>query len=360
MKTIVIDARNKSLGSGRYTARLVEYLQRVDTNLSHRYKILVRQKDVENWNLSSKRFEKVVVKARRYSLSEQLVLAARLYWLRPSLVHFTSAAQPLLYFGKSITTVQELTSLRFNTDTKRYKFKAWLHKMAVRKTPHLIVPSEYTKDDIARYAHINSRKIEVIPQGGDVVSGTSKKIPDLENKRYICYVGQGYAHKNLQVLVEAYQELKTTEPDLVLVFAGKLDSGYRKLQRYIAKQEIEGVLFTDYIEDAELKWLYEHTEAYVFPSLSEGFGLPGLEAMAHGAPVVSSDATCLPEVYGKAAEYFNPEDVREMAMKIGKVLNHPEVQKRLIQEGKQRAAKYSWQQMAEQTLAAYKNSLKEA
>lgn len=357
MKTIVIDARNKSLGSGRYTARLVEQLQQVDSDLSHRYKILVTAKDNEGWNLTSKRFEKITVASRRYSLHEQFLLALKLYLLRPSLVHFTSIAQPLLYFGHSLTTIQELTAIRFPSDTKRIKFKAWLHRMAIRKTPKIIVPSQFTKDDVARYADINSRKITIIAEGGDVVSGVSKKIEILDGKRYICYVGRGYDHKNLERLTIAFSQLAETDPELLLVFAGKLDAGYRKLQKFVEKQGITGVVFTDYVADNELKWLYEHTEAYVFPSLSEGFGLPGLEAMAHGAPVIASNAGALPEIYGDAAVYFDPENTDDIARRIRKTLADPKKLMSLRTAGKVRSGKYSWQKMAEQTLAEYNTIL---
>jgi glycosyltransferase involved in cell wall biosynthesis len=112
-------------------------------------------------------------------------------------------------------------------------------------------------------------------------------------------------------------------------------------------------VFTDFINEGELRWLYEHSAAYVFPSLSEGFGLPGLEAMIHGTPVVSSDATCLPEVYGDAAHYFDPRDVRDMAAKISDVLTDSKLRQDLIKKGTAQAAKYSWQRMAEQTLEIY-------
>jgi glycosyltransferase involved in cell wall biosynthesis len=103
--------------------------------------------------------------------------------------------------------------------------------------------------------------------------------------------------------------------------------------------------------------MYEHTAAYVFPSLSEGFGLPGLEAMAHGAPVASSNATCLPEIYGEAAHYFNPTDAGDMAVKIAAVVNNPDLRAELIKNGRKQAAKYSWAKMAAETLEIYEQAL---
>jgi glycosyltransferase involved in cell wall biosynthesis len=111
------------------------------------------------------------------------------------------------------------------------------------------------------------------------------------------------------------------------------------------------------VSEGELRWLYEHCAAYVFPSLSEGFGLPGLEAMVHGAPVVSSNATCLPEVYGDAAHYFDPLNVDDIARKITEVLDNQALRNNLIARGHAQAATYSWRRMAEQTLAVYEACL---
>ena len=143
-----------------------------------------------------------------------------------------------------------------------------------------------------------------------------------------------------------------------LVHAGKLDYYAKKLRRWVKGQGMEGqVNFLGFVSDQELKWLYQNAQAYVFPSLSEGFGLPGLEAMVHVCPVVSSNATCLPEVYGDAAEYFDPLDVEEMAGAINKVLGSEALRSKLIALGYAQAKKYSWQRMAEQTLEVYKEVL---
>ncbi|MEX1058924.1 MAG: glycosyltransferase, partial [Candidatus Saccharimonadales bacterium] len=120
---------------------------------------------------------------------------------------------------------------------------------------------------------------------------------------------------------------------------------------------IEGLVFTGFASEARLRWLYEHATAYVFPSLSEGFGLPGLEAMAHGAPVISSNATSLPEIYGESAEYFNPESTRDMVRVVGHVLENPARRAQLKRLGSLQVQKYSWQKNAEQTLEVYRQAL---
>jgi len=107
------------------------------------------------------------------------------------------------------------------------------------------------------------------------------------------------------------------------------------------------------VDDANLSWLYSNAQAYVFPSLMEGFGLPGLEAMGYGTPVVSSNATCLPEVYGQAAHYFNPEDTSDMAEAIDQVLSDDKIRTRLAKAGYKQIKKYSWKKQAQETHKVY-------
>jgi glycosyltransferase involved in cell wall biosynthesis len=171
------------------------------------------------------------------------------------------------------------------------------------------------------------------------------------------YVGRPTPHKNLERLIEAYALLKEKQPDLHLVLAGKTDRLFKRHASTVEKLGLSDVNFTGFISDGQLRWLYENCAAYVFPSLSEGFGLPGLEAMNHKAPVVSSNATCLPEVYGDAAHYFEPRDVEAMAKAINDVLTKPDLRKKLIAAGTKQVGKYSWKRMAEQTLAVYNSVL---
>ena len=159
-------------------------------------------------------------------------------------------------------------------------------------------------------------------------------------------------------LVDAFDLIQKKKPDISLVLAGKTDSNYRRLKDYVKKQKVQNVIFLGFVEEGELRWLYENTLSYVFPSLSEGFGLPSLEAMAQGAPVVSSDATCLPEINGKAAVYFNPKDVNDMAEKIESVISNKTLRKELVQRGYNQVNKYSWTKTAQETLNVYNSVLK--
>ena len=132
------------------------------------------------------------------------------------------------------------------------------------------------------------------------------------------------------------------------MLVGKRELHSKQLERWSKKiDHHEDIIFTGFVPDEELKWYYENARAYTFPSLSEGFGLPSLEAMAHGCPVVSSNATCLPEVCGDAAHYFDPEDIHEMAQKIDEVISNEALRKKLIEKGYENIKRFSWRKFAQ-------------
>ena len=146
--------------------------------------------------------------------------------------------------------------------------------------------------------------------------------------------------------------------DYQLVIVGKKDSFHKELEREVADAKLKKrIIFTDFVSDQELAGLYNKASLYVFPSLSEGFGLPALEAMSHGVPVASSNATCLPEVLGDAAVYFDPHNPAKMAKVIADVLSDAKLREGLIKKGILQVKKYSWQKTAKQTLTVYQKAL---
>lgn len=171
------------------------------------------------------------------------------------------------------------------------------------------------------------------------------------------YVGQQSDYKNIKRLGDAHQILLAKYPDLGLVLVGKKNASALANEKYFNDRKYQNILFTDFVEDTQLSWLYTHAEAYVFPSLMEGFGLPGLEAMSYGTPVVSSKATCLPEVYEQAAHYFDPTDTSDMAEAIDQVLSNDKLRTRLSKAGYKQIKKYSWKKMAKETYSIYKQIL---
>lgn len=362
MKTIVIDARQYTTSTGRYTYRLVEYLEKIDNG--HNYKILLKPTDMNIYDFSNPHFVKVSCPYQEFTFNEQIGFLKQLQSLKPDLVHFAMPQQPILYSGKVVTTIHDLTTARFNNPDKDaviFYIKQLIFKYVVKRVANksrlIITPSQFVKKDLVKFSRINPMKVNVTYEAADKILGLAEPISSLKNKRFIMYVGRPNPHKNLARLLKAFYKLHKIHPDLFLVLAGKKDNNYKLLESTVTNQFKKYVYFTDYVNDHQLKWLYENCQAYIFPSLSEGFGLPGLEAMVHGAAVISSSFTCLPEIYGQAASYFNPLSVDNMAEIISQVLNDPKLKGRLIKEGKKKAAEYSWRRLAEQTLDVYQQAL---
>ena len=362
MKKIVIDARESGTTTGRYVDKLVEYLHKLKPDFE--VVILTKTPRVEYMKAVAPDFKVIESNYKEFTWAEQTGLARQLYSLKPDLVHFSMAQQPVFYFGKAVTTVHDLTTTRYGNPAKNpfvYKFKQWVYRLVIwivaHKSRRLFTPSRFVKKDLARYAKVKPSKISVTHEAAGKITEPAKPVKGLESNSFIMYVGRPQPHKNLRRLVEAFSLLKPKYPDLKLVLAGKKDILYKRLEEMVKEWELEGVVFTGLISESELRWLYENTAAYVFPSLSEGFGLPGLEAMAHGSPVVSSNATSLPEIYGKAAHYFDPRDAVDIVAKIEEMLDSRSLREKLIKAGQLQAKKYSWQKTAKRTLEVYEAAL---
>lgn len=365
-KHIVIDARIRRASTGRYVDRLVEHLQAIDHQ--NRYSILVNPDDT--WKTSATNFEAVPCPYAQFSLNpgEQIGFARQLKSLKADLVHFPMNQQPLLYRGKRVTSTLDLTMLRFTRAGKTplpifwikmlgYRFLFWYSN---KKSEAVITISNYVKDDLARHYPFTKGKTTNTYCASEPPLPGRQKAPDYIDAKtpFLLCVGTAFPHKNLSAVIDALPALQIDHPKLKVILVGKKEQYYERLDRYIKGRNFEdSVITTGFVEDSELKWLYQHCAVYVFPSLSEGFGLPGLEAMVHGAPVVSSNATCLPEIYGDAALYFNPNDTDDIVQKISRVLKDTNFREQLIARGHTQAAKYSWRRMAEQTLAVYKKVL---
>jgi glycosyltransferase involved in cell wall biosynthesis len=264
-----------------------------------------------------------------------------------------------------VTSILDLTTARFYNPSKnkiifwiKQRVYIYVTKRVAHKSKQIITISDFVKDDLAKFAHVKPKKITTTYLAADEITAPIEPIKDLQSKQFIFYVGRPQPHKNLSRLIQAFAILKQKHPELLLVLGGRKDVVY---DSYISEATklgvIDSVIFTGYVSEGQLKWLYRGCKAYVFPSLSEGFGLPGLEAMKHGAPVVSSDATCLPEIYEDAAWYCNPLDIHDIARSINEVLTNQELRTKLIKRGRIQARKFSWLKTAEQTLAVYNKAL---
>lgn len=364
--TIAIDARIINSTTGRYVERLLHYLEEIDT--VNTYVILVPKKDLDYYTPTNPHFQLQAADFPNYSFAEQTGFLRFLHKLKPDLVHFCMPQQPVAYTGPHITTVHDLTLLTtYNSDKNYlvYKTKQAIGRTVFKKigrtSAHIITPSEYTKNAYAAFAGIPLDKITVTYEGCDLVTSTPKLYKPLQSKQFLLYVGAQSDYKNIRRLMQAHQQLRSRHPELLLVLVGRIGgrsgASLARNKAWAAAQKFEGVVYTDFLPDDQLLWCYQHCATYVFPSLMEGFGLPGLEAMRAGAPVVSSNVTCLPEIYGEAAEYCDPLDVADMTRAIEHVISDDTHRAELIKKGTIQASRYSWRRMAQQTHDIYNNIL---
>ncbi len=363
-KHIVIDARIINSSTGTYVERLLTYLQQLDK--VNKYSVIVPNKDKKYWRPTNPNFKIVTADIPNYSFKEQRDFNKLLRSLQPDLVHFMMPQQPVLYRGKKVTTFHDLTLLKSFafSDKNRVMFRfkqtigRFVFKSASKSNNKIVVPSEYTRSDMIRTLGTDPNKIVVTYEAADKVKSQPVKYSQ-PYEHYILYVGNQSDYKNIKRLGDAHQVLLKKYPNLGLILVGKLDKSAQINKDYFDHKKYKNIKFTGFVSNEERDWLYENAQAYVFPSLSEGFGLPGLEAMNYGTPVISSDATCLPEIYGHAAHYFNPTSVSDMARAIDEVLSDKKLQRRLVAIGSEQVSKYSWKNTAKETLAVYKKVLTE-
>lgn len=358
---IAIDARIINSGTGTYVAKLLEYLQQLDTK--NTYTVLLRAKDVTYWQPTAENFRVKIADFDNYSFAEQIGFKTLLDELKPDLVHFCMPQQPVLYTGKHVTTFHDFTLLNtYNSDKNWVIFHIkqligrWVFKRVIKQSDHIIAISNNTKQDLQKFLPTPESKLSVIYEAGEVFKGELQPY-EVPFKRFILYVGQQPDYKNLRRLAAAHQKLLEQDPELGLIFVGRMNEDTKTNKKFYEKQNYKNIHFTGFVPDEQRDWLFTKAEAYVFPSLMEGFGLPPLEAMSYGVPVVSSNASCMPEILGDAAEYFNPRDIDDMAEKIYSVISSPELQRDLVKKGYRQVKKYSWEKMARETLAIYDSVL---
>lgn len=360
---IAIDARVINSGTGTYVAKLLKYLQEIDT--SNNYTVLLREKDKDYWKPSAPNFTTRIAEFDNYSIAEQVGFKKLLDELSPDLVHFCMPQQPIFYRGRRVTTMHDMTLLKtYNSDKNWLVFHIkqfigrYVWKRVATLSDHVIAISENTKREYQEFTHISDDKLSVIYEAGEAEINKIMPYTALPFEEFVLYVGQQPDYKNIRRLIQAHQVLLETHPNLGLVLVGRMNPDTAANKRWSDTQGHRNVHFTGYIPDSQRDWLFTKTRAYVFPSLMEGFGLPPLEAMAYGTPVVSSNASCMPEVLGDAAEYFDPLDVNDIAAAIVRVVDDEVLRQNLVMRGHAQVAKYSWKRMAEATHAVYMAALK--
>jgi len=370
---IGIDARfygPSGKGLGRYGQKLIEGLEELDQE--NDYFIFLSKENFAFYQPENSKFCKILCSCPCYSWQEQIFFSFQLKKFNLDLVHFLHFNMPIFYPGKFIVTIHDLIHhLPGMQGSARTPFVYWLKKQVykiitmkeVGKAEKIVTVSSFSQSQIVSLTPANPAKIQVVYEGADLPKegrlGRNKDLEILENTPYLLYVGNAFPHKNLDRLLQAFKVVcsSLSGSKLNLVLVGGPDPFFLRLKKMAEGIGLNNVIFTDKISDSELSWLYQHALAYIFLSLIEGFGLPGLEAMSLDLPVICSNRGPLPEIYEDAALYFNPEDIADMAKKILRVVNSPGLRQELIKKGRKQVKKYSWRKTAQDTLKIYQSIL---
>jgi len=375
---IIIDARMYGLehtGIGRYIINLINQIDKISfqDKDKNEYIFLLRKKYFDSLVFKNKNIKKVLADYSHYSFKEQFLLPFQLFLLKPGVVHFPHFNVPVLWFGKYVVTIHDLIKhqSRGVKTTTHNPFMYWLKHIfylfvvysAVKRAKKIITPSKWWKDELIKIYNLTQDKIVVTYEGVDDKFNFKKESSSnvLEKfkikKPFVIYTGSLYPHKNADRLLEAIIKInkeKKVKLNLVLVCARNFF--LKRFEKKVKDKKAESLVkLVGFVDDKDLVALYKEAEAFVFPSLLEGFGLTGLEAMSLGLPTICSSASCLPEVYGQAVAYFDPLDVDDMVEKITQVVLDDNFKNCLTKAGFKKVKEYSWQKMAKETLIVYKS-----
>lgn len=356
---IGIDARmwGSGYGIGRYLEQLIHHLALIDKE--NEYVLFVREVEEKRKLNLPQNFRLVEANIPWYSFSEQFVLPKILRKEKVDLMHFPHWNVPLLYRGPFVLTLHDLIMYHYPRQEASthgpflYGIKDRIHrfvlKSAAMRASHIFTTSEFTKKDIHTTLHIPREKMTVIYQAPFETKKTEKKTDKKIPQPYVLYVGAAYPHKNLEGLLRGWNIFSSEHPEYSLVLVGKENFFYKRLVESKLFTDAQNVIFTGFVEDDELEYLYKNASLFVFPSLYEGMGIPPLEALARGIPVVSSDKTCMKEILQDAVLYFSPENPSEIATVMEQGLTSFDSNRvsKVLQQ-------YSGEKFARETLALYR------
>lgn len=318
------------------------------------------------------RLSLIETQVRPFSVGEQWQLFGLARRLRFDLWHAPYYIRPYVLPCPSVLTIHDVIGRRIPGALPSRKSKILFEittRLALLSSPHIITVSEAARQDIIELYKARSSKIRVIPEAADEIFRPFSEQEKAEARgrlklpsAYILYVGINKPHKNLARLLEAFKNFRErTSSPVTLILAGREDPRYAPALHQKAKElglGEDALRFWGEISEGDLPALYACAEAFVFPSLYEGFGLPVLEAMASGTPVICANNSSLPEVAGEAALLFPAEDVAAFTTRLEEVMQNPALRAELAEKGLAQARRFSWQNTARQTLDYYREILK--
>ena len=363
---IAIDARKlRDYGIGTYIRNLVRNLARIDRTTD--YVLIVQPADVEIASELGDNFRTVPDWSGNYSIREQFTVPLDLRREKVDLFHAPHYVLPPLTPCKSVVTIHDCIHLRFPQylpNRLAYVYARSSMWVATHRAARVLTVSETSKRDILRYFRVPESRIDVIYNAIDERLGeapTDAEVAQVReryqlNDPFVLYAGNIKPHKNLERLIEAFNTLRRGGLENVkLLIIGDEISKYAALRHAVHKHKLhKHVRFFGFVPDKTLASLYRLASVFVFPSLYEGFGLPPLEAMAAGTPVITSNVSSLPEVVGDAAILIDPYDPDAIAEAMRRVLTDETLRADLREKGLARVQEFSWERSVHRVRAIYK------
>ena len=360
-KNIIIDATgivNTPTGLGKYSYYLLESLVKHD---SYNFTILNKEDLLPRHPLFKLKDEHVTFASVHAPTigpkREYTIFGIRDIINQHDLYHCLSSFLPA--FGVRIPTLVTIHDLKyllfpqfFNNHLKSLYY-GWIVRRGVRHASRIIAVSHSTKKDIEALS-VPSDKIKVVYEAPTILTSSKEELPrTVRGKRYLLYVGENRPHKNIHRIINAFKIVKRKLKDypLFLVIAG---SRFDSLMR---EQQDDGIIFVGPVDDATLIPLYNNALALVYPSLYEGFGLPIIEAMKLGTPVITSDLSSMKEVAGNAAMLVDPYDSEQIARAMARIIVDKSERKKLRKLGSRRVKCFSWKNAAEEICGIYERLL---
>lgn len=365
---IAFDLRRvRNPGIGRYMKCLVEAV--LACALEHEYLLIVPPEATGIIRTSGGRVEEIVSTLKYYSVREQIEIPRILRRHRVDLLHSPHFNVPLMSPCPVVATLHDVIYLACREDLPsrlgRLYYRAMM-EAAVRRADRVITVSEFSRSDITRYLSLSPQKIDVIHPAVDPRFTRMDDRKQVERvlalhgikQDYVLYTGICKPRKNHAGLLRAFRYFLGMGQQAQLVIAGPTDEGEGPLHALAVELGVSRqVVFTGLVDDTDLRALYTGARAYVCPSLYEGFGFTVLEAMACGAPVVSSRETSLPEVAGDAALYADARNPEEFGAAIHRVFTDAALRKQLVDSGNRNLARFSWELAADRTLRVYEQAI---
>lgn len=355
-------------GIGRYIFELLKHILELDQNNTYVIFYNSQSNAIEDLNRlrdNYKNTELLEAPFRHYSLAEQIYFPRLLNKHNLDLVHFPNFNVPILYKKPYVVTIHDMVHHKISGHKKSRALHFQAYKYIIQKAAEnaakIITVSEAAKKDIVELLNVKPEKIQVIYEApflsySDEVQIEKVKKQFLLERPYFLFVGTLERKKNIITLAKGFQYfLKKYRLEMDLVIAGKPDKHYPEV-KYKAMESVDPshIVFTDFVSDQTLSSLYRGAFAFVTASLHEGFGLPGVEAMEVGLPVLASDTPVLNEVYDNGAIFFDPLNPEDIGEKMRLVTQDEQFYKQMQQRSLSRAQIFSWEKTAEQTLDLYK------